>query len=509
MVTDKKLSAWTLSRRFRLAANPVEGAAAEGDRLEIAWDGHRVLACRAGDDVRLFSADAREWTKSFGSIALALRKLGHADMVLDGFICALDEQGRPSFEALREHVAQAAKPDVKTKARIVFAVWDILFHDGVDLCARPLSERVELLSTVLAGAREPLVLSQPLAGTPDAVMHTLEAMHVRGFVARDPSASYPLTMLPKARWTCTSVGPQEASPRIAWERSLSAPPAITNRDKVLYPKDGITKADIAAYYSDISGPLLRLMHDRAVVCQRWPDGISDFTWYQHRMPPRAPDYLRAVWIEGNRRVVIETEEGLIWMVNQAALTFHGWTSRVATLQNPDWVILDLDPGESTKWEHVIDVALAIRKLLEMLELPSVVKTSGQKGLHILIPIGPGHTTAQTHELAMRMAMLVARLYPNEVSLEAQTEARKGRLYLDHLQSFTGKSLVLPYSLRAADGAPVSAPVTWAEVTKALTPRTFTLRTMRARLDRVGDLAEPMTTGTTRLGPALAKLSATK
>lgn len=164
------------------------------------------------------------------------------------------------------------------------------------------------------------------------------------------------------------------------------------------------------------------------------------------MPPRAPDYLRAVWIEGNRRVVIETREGLAWMVNQAALTFHGWASRTRSLASPDWVIFDLDPGASTRFATVIDVALAIRKLLEMLELPSVVKTSGQKGLHVLVPIAPGRTAAQAHELAMRMSMLVARLYPADVSLDAQPEPRRGRLYLDHLQSFSGKSLVLPYAL---------------------------------------------------------------
>lgn len=494
---DKRLTAWALSRRFHLAPSPVDAPSAaplrNGDRLELAWDGHRVLACRAGDDIRLFSADAREWTKAFSPVVLALRKLGCNDIVLDGFLCALDEHGVPSFDALREHVQ---KPK---GGRIVFAVWDVLFLDGVDVCAQPLSERAALLAKTCAGAREPIVLSEKLDGAPSTVLRSLDTMHVRGYVVRGESSTYPPAA--GAPWTSTgSHGP------IAWERSLSAPPTVTNRDKVLYPRDGLTKADIAAYYADVAEPLLRIMRDRPVVCQRWPDGIDDFTWFQHRMPPRAPDYLRAVWIEGNRRVVIETAEGLQWMVNQAALTFHGWTSRVASLQSPDWVILDLDPGDATRWETVIDVALAIRKLLEMLELPSVVKTSGQKGLHILVPIAPGHTTAQTHELAMRMAMLVARLYPADVSLEAQTEARKGRLYLDHLQSFTGKSLVLPYSLRAVDGAPASAPITWSEVGPTLTPRTFSLRTMRARLDRMGDLAVPLTSGTIRLGPALARLS---
>ena len=120
---------------------------------------------------------------------------------------------------------------------------------------------------------------------------------------------------------------------------------------------------------------------------------------------------------------------------------------------------------------MIDVALALRKLLEMLELPSVPKTSGQKGLHVLVPDRAGsHAPRRAHELAYRMSMLVARLYPNEVSLEAQTETRRGRLYLDHLQNFMGKSLVLPYSLRAADGAPASTPLEWSEVTRKLDPK---------------------------------------
>ena len=493
-VVDKRHTAWVLSRRFHLAPTPIPGEAKDGDRLDIAWDGQRVLACRVGEDVRLSSADGRDWTKDLAAILRPLRKLDVTEAVFDAFVCALDAAGKPSFEVLRDHVA------TKSPARMAFVVWDMMFQDGVDLTAEPLTERAKRLAALFANAKEPLVLSQPLEGTPRAVVRSLGSMGVRGIVCRDPKAPY--GQAPRSI---------AAGEPIAWERSLSGPPAVTNQDKVLYPRDGITKADIVAYYADIAEPILRVMRDRPLVCQRWPDGIDDFTWYQHRMPPRAPDYLRAVWIDNraatkkDRRVVIESREGLAWMVNQAALTFHGWSSRVASLDSPDWVILDLDPGESTRWETVIDVALAIRKLLEMLELPSFPKTSGQKGLHVLIPIAPGHTAAQTHELAMRIARLINRLYPNDVSLEPQTESRRGRLYLDHLQSYTGKSLVLPYSLRAVDGAPASTPLTWSEVTRTLSPRAFTLRTMRARLDKVGDLAAPLTQGTTQLAGALGKL----
>jgi len=488
-VEKREVSAWALSRRYKLAPNPSEGEANEDDRLELAWDGHRVLVCRAGKDVRIFSADFREWTKSFPQVCLAVTRLECKSVVIDGFLCALDERAHPSFEVLREYVK---KPSPGT--RVAFAAWDVLAIDDHDLRGQTLAERTGKLAELFAKCKEPLVLSQPLEGAPSALLASLGKIGVRGLVARAPNAVY------QTAATCI---PTDAS--IEWDRSLSAPPKVTNADKVLYPKDGITKTDIARYYDDIAEPMLRVMRDRPVVCQRWPDGIDDFTWYQHRMPPRAPDYLRAVWIEGNRRVVIETREGLLWMVNQAALTFHGWSSRVASLENPDWVILDLDPGENTKWATVIDVALALRKLLEMLELPSVPKTSGQKGLHILVPIAKGHTAAQTHELAYRMAILVQRLYPDEVSLEAQTETRKGRLYLDHLQNFMGKSLVLPYSLRAANGAPASAPLEWSEVTKKLDPKAFTLKTMRARLDAKGDLAAPIPEGKAQLAKAIARL----
>lgn len=445
--------------------------------------------------MRLFS-DGREWTKTFAPIQTALSRLKTKRFVVDGFVCALDERGHPSFDVLRAYVKKPAG------VRLVFAAWDVLLRDEEDLTARTLAERVAILAEIFASAREPLVVSQPLEGASvDAVLDSLRAMKMRGLVARAHDSKYDAS----AMWKCVAT-----SAPIAWDRSISAPPLVTNANKVLYPRDGITKSDIVAYYDDVHALLLPLMRDRPVVCQRWPDGIDDFTWYQHRMPPRAPDYLRAVWIPGsdrkmNRRVIIETREGLQWMVNQAALTFHGWSSRAASLQSPDWVILDLDPGESTKWETVIDVALAIRKLLEMLELPSVVKTSGQKGIHILVPIAPGHTTVQAQEVGTRIAGLVARLYPNEVSLDAQNETRKGRLYLDHLQNYQGKSLVLPYSLRAMNGAPVSTPIEWSEVTPKLDPRAFTLRTLRARLDAKGNLATPLLEGTIKLASALARL----
>jgi bifunctional non-homologous end joining protein LigD len=292
---------------------------------------------------------------------------------------------------------------------------------------------------------------------------------------------------------------------IDWRRSMSPPPPLSNADKVLYPRDAICKRDIVGYYRDVAPMMLKYLLDRPVVIQRWPDGIDDFDWYQHRVPPRAPDYLRAAWVDGVRRMVIENGDALLWMVNQAGLTYHTFGSRLTSLTEPDWAMIDLDPGDRTTWwDEMIEVALAVRRTLELLELPSVVKTSGQRGLHILVPLAPGHTFDDAERFGRGVAGLLLRLMPDKVTIENEKDKRGGRLLLDHKQ-FMAKTLVVPYSLRAADGATVSCPITWDEVSTKLVTRDFNLKTLRARLDARGDLAAPLLGGGVQLAQALAQL----
>lgn len=451
--------------------------------LELAWDGHRVAVVRSGDEVRMVSIDLRDAPEGpFVHVSRAIARLPAKQLVIEGFLCALDEKLRPSFELLRAHAAGK-------RARVVLAVSDLLHLDGDDLRGRPFAERRARLVSLLEGHGEPLVLSGLLPGDVASARAAVRAMNAPGVLLRRDGEA-----------PCV-IGDAPLDER----RSLSPPPTVTNANKVLYPRDGLTKRALFERYADLAEALLPYLRDRPMVCQRWPDGIDDFTWYQHRLPPRAPDYLRGVMIEGNRRIVIDNRDALLWMVNQAALTFHGFASRVATLQSPDWVVLDLDPSEGTPWEDTIAVASAVRKLLELLELPSVVKTSGQKGLHVLVPLAAGHTVQAAHEFATRFARLIAKTLPDKVTLESARELRGRRVYLDHLQNFVGKTLVVPYSLRATDGAPLSTPLSWSEVTSALDPRAFTHAKVRARLDAHGDLAAPLLAGTARLGRALARL----
>jgi bifunctional non-homologous end joining protein LigD len=497
-----RVSVFALARDHRLPAivdgDSARVASVGADRaryrLELAWDGHRVLACRLGEDVRLAAADYRDWSDTFAAIAHGLRRLPCESAVIEGHLCALDDGGRPSFELLRKRAAD------KDLAGVALIAWDLLHLDGEDLRTLSLGERTARLATLFAGAPARLRLSEPLSGEVDAVLAALRGHGVRGLVARAVDAPSPPP--DDAPWI--SIAAEPAAP-ITWLRSLSPPPPLTNAAKVLYPRDGITKTDVVAYYADIAPVLLAHLRDRPVVCQRWPDGIDDFTWYQHRVPPRAPDYLRAVWIDGVRRLVLDNPDALLWMVNQAALTYHGFGSRVDTLAEPDWAMIDLDPGERTTWADTVAVAVAVHNTLELLELPSVVKTSGQKGLHILVPTSPGHTFAQTEALAYGIARMVSRLMP-QTTLEMDKDKRAGRLLIDHKQ-FAAKTLVLAYSLRAADAAPASCPLHWSELTPALDPRALNHRAIRARLDRHGDLAAALLGSGVSLAPALERIKA--
>ncbi len=480
---------FALSRKFTLTpithAAPLEGPFL----IEPAWDGHRVLATRMGTQVRLAAIDYRDWTQTFPAAAAALGKLGSSSVAIDGMICVFDEHGRPSFDSLRAKV-QSGSP-VLSAALIC---WDLLWLDDVDLRALPLRERRERLVALLSEAPKAILPSQALEGAPSKVLAAVAAHGIRSVVARNAESTY------DDAWTV------HGEP-VDWQRSLSPPPPISNADKVLYPRDGICKRDIISYYRDVAPLLVPQLVDRPVVIQRWVDGIDEFDWYQHRVPPRSPDYIRAAWVDGVRRIVVENPDALLWMVNQAGLTYHGFASRLSSLTEPDYAMIDLDPGDRTSWwEDMIDVALGIRKVLELLELPSVVKTSGQRGLHILIPLAPGHDFVQAETLARGIATLVQTLVPDKVTLEQEKEKRGGRLLIDHKQ-FVAKTLVVPYSLRAVDGAPVSTPLAWEEVSRELTPKSFSLRSLRVRLEEYGDLAEPLLEGTAQLAPALAQLRA--
>jgi bifunctional non-homologous end joining protein LigD len=280
---------------------------------------------------------------------------------------------------------------------------------------------------------------------------------------------------------------------------------LTHPEKVLFPRDGITKADVAAYYASISDVMLPHLAGRPIGVQRWPNGIDEEAWFQQNAPEKVPPFVRLMDTGAahgsKRKIIVENGETLAWLSNLAALTIHQWASHVPAgtktqkaieqaLHQADYAVLDLDPGDGT-WDHVIEVAETLRGLLEKLELASVVKTSGQRGLHIIVPFKRGPSHADAVDFAKKLATAVAKSLPDIATVERMKAKRGGRLYIDFLQNGEGKTIVAPYSIRPKDGAPVSTPITWSEVTRKLDPSAFTIRTVPKRVGKLGDLLAPL------------------
>ncbi|HYO53998.1 DNA ligase D [Archangium sp.] len=279
--------------------------------------------------------------------------------------------------------------------------------------------------------------------------------------------------------------------------SRAAPVVLTHGERVLFPEAGFTKADVFAYFRDVAPLMVPALEGRPLALQQWPRGVDAPGFFRQGVRG-TPDWLTTVCIHHEARslphVVVDRPESLLWLANQSALTLHIWSSRVAHLEEPDWVVFDLDPGPAGTFEDLIHLATSLRRYLEGLELASVPKTSGKRGLHVLVPLAPGHTYEQVREFAHRTFDALAEEHPELATTERSKDRRQGRLYLDADQNAWGKTLVAPYSLRALPHAPVSTPLAWAEVTPRLNPTRFTLDTVRRRLDEVGDLFAPALAG---------------
>jgi bifunctional non-homologous end joining protein LigD len=272
---------------------------------------------------------------------------------------------------------------------------------------------------------------------------------------------------------------------------------LTHPERVLYPKDGYTKADVLAYYEAMSEPLIRALKDRPLSLEHWNQGVGKPSWFHQNLGREAPDWLSHVDTPTRtsarakvRHLAIDNVDDVRWLAQMSVLTIHMWASREADLNQPDWLVFDLDPAKGKGIEQAIEAAIVMRGLLEHLELPSFPKTSGKRGIHVFVPLAPGYTHEEAAEFACNIAAAVTREVPT-MTVERSLAKRRGRLYLDCMQNAYGKTIVAPYSLRGIDGAPVSAPLKWEEVTRKLDPLKFNIRTMPDRFAKVGDLFAPV------------------
>lgn len=260
---------------------------------------------------------------------------------------------------------------------------------------------------------------------------------------------------------------------------------ITHPDKVLFPDDGITKGELAAYYEMVAPFMLPHLRGRPLTMERYPAGIGAKGFWQKDVSRGFPEWLERVEVPKKNGVVhhpvIRDTRSLLWMANQNTITPHVWASRVPDLYRPDVCLFDLDPAAEQP-ERLRASALAVRDLLAELGLASWVKTSGSKGFHIVVPLDGTAGFGDVAGFAHAVAALLVKRDPEHLTLEFSKADRRGRIYVDTGRNGYSATFAAAYAVRAKAGAPVSAPCTWAEVERGgVAPRSLSLRTMASRL----------------------------
>ncbi|MDX6597272.1 MAG: bifunctional non-ous end joining protein LigD, partial [Gaiellales bacterium] len=530
----------------------------DGWAYEIKWDGFRAIAHVRGADVELLSRNGKRLDGTHADVAAALPPaLTHSDCVLDGELCAFDEDGVPRFELFQ-----------RGEGAIAYMVFDLLELDGVPLIAEPWSRRRELLKELIVPEAPIVVLSQ-VYDDGEALLTAAHDRGLEGIMAKRRASRYRpgrrsddwrkiklrneatlliagytsgqgarhslgalllatddleyagncgsglsdegirrllQTLEPLRRETSPLRGAPRlggvARSRVTWvepsvaceveftewtrERRLRAPvfkrlvkeepvtkkaetPArelkFTNLDKIFFPDEKITKGDLLAYYRDVGEVMLPHLRDRPITLVRYPDGIDGKHFFQKQRPQHAPGWMRTATLSSSSDgrgkkidyLMIDDVDGLLWTINAGCIDVHAPYARAQSFDSPDFVLFDLDPSPGVTLAQTGRVALLVRDALASLDLRAVVKTSSAEGMHLAVPLRPGHTYAQARGLVQVVAQALERANPGLVTTEWDKSRRRGVL-IDSNQVGYGRTMAVAYCVRPRPGAPVSMPL---------------------------------------------------
>jgi bifunctional non-homologous end joining protein LigD len=268
---------------------------------------------------------------------------------------------------------------------------------------------------------------------------------------------------------------------------------VSSLGKSFFPNAGITKGDLMRYYASIASALLPIIRDRPLILRRYPNGIEAASFFQQNAGDNVPDGIRTARVETGRgdqadRIIGGDLMTLLYIVQIGTIAVHTWQSRIQSAGFADTTTIDLDPGDGVSFSAVVALAGDIKLELNELDLRAGIKTSGSRGVHIVLPLPPKTTFKDAARLAQVIAERVVRAKPRQATIERSLSKRpKGTIYVDAQQNSEGKSVVAAYSVREREGATVSAPLEWSELRGTLHIEDFSLETMPARIREVGDL----------------------
>jgi bifunctional non-homologous end joining protein LigD len=289
---------------------------------------------------------------------------------------------------------------------------------------------------------------------------------------------------------------------------------FSNLSKIYWPKEKYTKRDIINYYYQVAPFILPYLYNRPQSLNRYPNGITGESFYQKDVSGKAPDWIKQFPYhtsdDKDKNFMVGTDESsLLYMANLGCIEMHPWNSTIENPDNPDWCAIDLDPGEKTTFEQVIETAQVTKKILDSIDVPAYCKTSGSTGIHIYIPLEAKYTYDECQLFAKWIATQVTYELPNFTTIERMTSNRKGKLYVDFLQNRPKATLAAAYSLRPKPGATVSMPLHWEEVKKGLKLKDFNINNAVARAKSEGDIFKPVLGKGIDLEKIMEKINALK
>ncbi len=571
---------------------------------EIKLDGYRVLAFKNKNDVKLMSRNNKDWTIEFSNLANFIAKLPVSNVVLDGEIVLLDEQGRSNFQLLQNVISTKDQQD------LIFYGFDLLYYDQWDLRNLPLIERKKMLQNLLKGAEPSIRFSDHTIGQGERILKHACKFALEGIVSKKIDSHYmtkrsktwlktkcmkrqefviggfsppkhsregfgalflgfynsqqdliysgkvgtgftkqslndlymdlkkiiaaenPFSSSPPGKTTATWVIPklvaeiefsewtkegrlrhpsfcglrvdkkskdvrkeiaepvqkiEENRPRP--KRSVQQP--LTHPHKILYQEDGITKHDLYHYYQEISPYILPYLTKRLLTLVRCPVQYND-CFYQKKINKNTTKNLQTMDVlnndatKHNNYIYIENEAGLLSLVQMGVLEIHPWGSRIEAIENPDVIIMDLDPAPDVAWKRVVAAAFDVKHYFELLGLTTFVKTTGGKGLHVVIPIEPEYCWVDIKNFTENFVHTLQTIKPNEYIGIMSKGMRKGKIFIDYLRNQRGATAIAPYSTRARIHAPIAVPIDWQELTNNPADTYYTLKTLPQRLHHFKD-----------------------
>jgi bifunctional non-homologous end joining protein LigD len=422
---------------------------------EIQWDGLRVVAFCEPGRMRLDDVAGGDISGFFPELGRLTRSVGAHTCVLDGELVALGDDGKPDPARLERRAKPGNESTMRRRARdnpVVYEVYDLLYLDGHSLFELPWKERRGKLGALELDG-EHWRVSQHHEGDGAALLEAARANGLPGIVAKPLESPYK----PGAGWTAIAA----TAPASRLE--------LTHPERVMYPKTGFTKADMADYYRAVAGVLLPHLRGRPLSMRRYFHGVDGPKRWEKECPPQAPGWLTKVAVPSEAKghpinyCVIDSVDALMWSVNHANIELHVTLALGEDIQRPTHMVFDLDPGEPAGISDCADVALLLRGMFEQLGLQSLAKTTGSKGLQVYVPLNSDVTYEQTKPFARQVAELLAERWPERVTANMAKRERHGKVLVDWSQNEWHKSTVAAYSLRARERPTVSTPLTWDEV----------------------------------------------